>query len=108
MKFLMTQINNTTLGDSICRAAGIDGSLVRRIVVDLKVGDPGMIYLEMFATDEMLEVDLGKHGIEVNEVPTGVIKLPDMFTADEAEKLREEWARKYPTSKPRPASEGGS
>lgn len=66
-KFVVTQLDSMKLATSICEQAGIDPNLVRRMVIDLKVGNAGMIYLELFATDEMFNVDLSDVGIEIRE-----------------------------------------
>ena len=53
------------LGMSICRAAGLDPSYVRRIVIDLDVGDVGKVYIEMFADEALLNVSIPSDHIEV-------------------------------------------
>lgn len=40
--------------DTICQALGQEPSMVRRLILDLKVGNVGMAYVELFADDEKL------------------------------------------------------
>ncbi len=46
------------LFDSLLEKSGIDPRYVSRLILDLKVREPGRLYLEMFADDEVLSVDL--------------------------------------------------
>jgi hypothetical protein len=62
-KFCFTDLDHA-LGQSICKSAGVDPNSVRRIVLDLKVGEPGHLYLETYADDAVLGVKLPA-GIEI-------------------------------------------
>lgn len=64
-KFIFTDLNSV-FGTSICEAAGVDPTTVRRIVVDLEVGSPGKLYIETFANDALLGVSIPA-GIEIEE-----------------------------------------
>jgi hypothetical protein len=50
---------NHDLGQMICEALGVKAEETMRIVIDIDASDPGPIrvYVEMIATDRMLEVD---------------------------------------------------
>ncbi len=53
------------LGTSICEAAGVDPTMVRRIVIDLEVGNAGKVYVETFADDAVLDVEIPSNRIKV-------------------------------------------
>jgi hypothetical protein len=68
-KFIFIEPERHKLATSICEAAGIaDPNQLRRIVIDLRVGDSGLLYLEVFGDDSVLDVDIAELGIEVKEV----------------------------------------
>ncbi len=60
-------VNGNTYGEEICKALGIDMSKgkVCRVVIDVRVDEAVRIYLEMFGTDELVNVKLPTTGIEI-------------------------------------------
>lgn len=68
-KFVVTSFDK--LGDALLRASGVDPNYVRRLVLDLRVGEPGMLYVETFADSEVLDVELSEMGIVVSEAENG-------------------------------------
>ena len=56
---------DSTLGTSLCEAAGVDPNMVRRLVLDLRVGDMGMLYLETYPDDAVLDVSLSGPDIKI-------------------------------------------
>ena len=52
---------------SICEAAGVDPTMVRRVVLDLQVGNAGIVYVEMFADPELLEIRIPSNRIKVSD-----------------------------------------
>lgn len=67
-KFAVTDLSHT-LGVSLCKAAKVDHMMVRRVVLDLDVGKPSMMYLELFADKALLDVGLTKNGVEITYEP---------------------------------------
>ncbi len=59
------------LGEALLSSVGIDSRYVRHMVIDLKVGEPGKLYVELFADDEILNVDLAELGVEVKAADNG-------------------------------------
>lgn len=59
------------LTQAICEALGLDPWLVRRVIIDINADDPGPlpVYVEMYGTDKLLEVDwaAGLKGAEICE-----------------------------------------
>jgi len=68
-KFVVTDFG--TLGNALCEACGIDPCYVRRIVLDLEVGNAGKLYFETFADSEVLSVSLADLNIEVKAAENG-------------------------------------
>jgi len=66
-KFVFT--GSTPLANSICEGAGINPNYVRRMVIDLTVGEPGKVYVELLADAEWLDVRLAESDIVVIEKP---------------------------------------
>ncbi len=60
-------VKGDTYGEEICKALGIDMSKgkVRRIVIDVRVSEAVRVYLEMFGTDELVNVKLPTTDIEI-------------------------------------------
>ena len=52
-------------------AAGVirDGERIRRLVIDVQVGQPVIIYVERFADERLLDVATSLNGIEVTTAP---------------------------------------
>lgn len=55
-KFVVT--NFAALADDLCKAADLDPTTVRRVVLDLEVGSPGRLFFETFADDEKIRLAL--------------------------------------------------
>lgn len=69
-KFVVTGFDGPEgLGVALCRAAGVDPNYVSRLVLDLKVGHAGRLYLECFADNKALEVELPTAEVTIREVP---------------------------------------
>lgn len=64
-KFSFLEADRDMLGIEICKATGLVPETVRRIVIDLQVGEPAKLYVEAFADDAVLDVSINKLGIEV-------------------------------------------
>ncbi|HUT62261.1 MAG TPA: hypothetical protein VNA25_30860 [Phycisphaerae bacterium] len=45
------------LVEKVCKPLGIDPSLARRVVIDLKYDDPVIVYVELMGSVELLDVD---------------------------------------------------
>jgi hypothetical protein len=121
-KFVFTQPDQYKLVTSICDAAGIeDPGTVIRIVVDLRYGEPGKLYVEQFGDEAILDVDIATLGSGVREedpdpAPDGYfahragpgavvtyephvervqLSSADRLTDDQAAKLKREWKQDY-------------
>lgn len=65
-----TRIKSERLFEALTEAGIFQkGELVRRIVLDLKYGQPVLMYVERFGDDRLLNVVLGLNGAEIEEVP---------------------------------------
>ncbi len=62
---------NSPLGTSLVEAAGLDPTMVRRIVIDLEIGSPGKLYVELLADDSILQVDVGNNSVKITEIDAG-------------------------------------
>ncbi len=61
-------VNDTgPLFDLLLDRAGIEKIHTRRLILDLEVGSPGMLYVEMFADSELLRLEL-PHGFQIGWV----------------------------------------
>ena len=54
------------LAEKVCAAIGVDVEMARRVVIDIQVGAPVMVYVEMFGSNKLLDVkwDLD-NGVEI-------------------------------------------
>ena len=52
-------VTGASVGEAICKAAGIDPSTVCRVVLDLDCGSagPGKIYIQSMTTENLLKYD---------------------------------------------------
>ena len=66
-KFMFIEPKRHALALEICRATGIDADKVSRLVIDLKIGDAGKLYVETFADNAILDVSIGELGVSVTE-----------------------------------------
>jgi len=67
-KFVVTDaLSRDGLGCALCEAAGVKPETVRRLVLDLQVGSPGLLYFETFADAAILDVSIAELGITVEE-----------------------------------------
>lgn len=69
-KFVVTEFARYSLATAICEKAGIDPDYVRRLVIDLRVGHAGLIYVELMGDDSILDVDIHELGVEITESPS--------------------------------------
>lgn len=68
-KFVVTDaFERDGLADALCVAAGIKPEYVRRMVIDLQAGSAGMVYLETFADQAILDVSIAELGVSVEGV----------------------------------------
>ncbi len=65
-KFILTDTG--PLMDALLGAAAIDPRYTRRMVLDLEVGSPGKLYVELFVDDAVLKVEPGNLSVTVEEV----------------------------------------
>lgn len=68
-KFVFIEPTRYALSKAICEKAGIDPNYVRRIVIDLQVGDAGVVYVELLGDESMLDVNINEIGVRVIEAP---------------------------------------
>jgi hypothetical protein len=69
-KFVFIEPQQHKLVTSICESAGIeDPGTIRRLVIDLRYGEPGRIYVEQFGDEAILDVDIATLGIFAREDP---------------------------------------
>jgi hypothetical protein len=81
-KFVFIEPQRHKLVTSICAATGIeDPGTVRRLVLDLKYGSAGTIYVEQFGDEAILDVDIDALGIFAREDPDDA---PDGYVAHRA------------------------
>jgi hypothetical protein len=66
-KFVFLDPGRDTLGTEICKATGIAPERVRRIVIDLCVGEAAKVYVEAFGDDAILDVSIDQLGITLKE-----------------------------------------
>lgn len=66
-KFVVLSERRHALETALCEAAGIDPRYVRRLVLDLRATEPGMLYLETFADDAILDVSIADLGVTIEE-----------------------------------------
>lgn len=52
----MAIMKSDALFDKIAPALGLDDSEIRRIIIDLNVGYPVKVYVEMFGDDRLLKI----------------------------------------------------
>lgn len=65
-KFVVTdEFSRDGFACALCEAAGIKPEFVRRMVIDLQAGSTGLVYLEMFADDVILDVSIAELGISL-------------------------------------------
>lgn len=61
-------ISSKQLFDKVIEAIGEDRRFIRRVVIDLQLDSPVFIYIEKYGTDEFLDIDWTKNGIEIKKV----------------------------------------
>jgi hypothetical protein len=63
-------ISALPLSEVVCKALGLDPGEVHRVIVDINAEFPVAVYVEMFGTDKLLEVDwaAGLEGAEIRTV----------------------------------------
>ena len=66
-KFLVTDSFGSPLGTALLEAAGVKPEVVSRLVLDLRVGSLGRLYLETFADDAVLQVNVAEYGVQITE-----------------------------------------
>jgi hypothetical protein len=60
-------ITGDKYGEQLCEALGIDTSKgkVARIVIDVRPDEPVRVYVELFGTDKLLDVQLPTSDVEI-------------------------------------------
>jgi len=68
-KFIFVEPEPHKLACSIADAIGIEANSIRRLVIDFEVGSAGKLYLETFADEAILDVDITALGVDVKPSP---------------------------------------